>query len=352
MNVNNILPLILIGCVHFIIINPIEKMLVYTYADVPEIRRPNKECEGVSNLRCLGMPSGHSETVVVLCLILYKLKIISLPVCGAIIGIIGLERVYAIRHTISQVLAGWGVGFLYSMMYLRLWNKKSGWMAFAASVVFAFILSLILTIEIDRRVHEPVPEWVDPSLLPIIKKKQEATFMIKYTTTMVPLGKHNLVAFYNWSQLERMLDGLIDKIHSKKIEFDIIVGIKSGGAIISSYIQSKMPNKQLYFLKSKREYGDNIYMDAYNKNILERTEKMVIVEGIDDNISNKSVLLLDELLYSGQTMQFIKEYLYNEKKVKHVSCAVISSPETAVSKDILYYSNIEYGIVWPWGYDN
>ena len=84
---------------------------------------------------------------------------------------------------------------------------------------------------------------------------------------------------------------------------------------------------------------------------------MSVVEGIDNDISGKNILLLDETIESGQSMMFAKDYLIKEKHVANVTLATVNINNKNIKSmididSIIYYSKTENVTVFPWGYDN
>lgn len=228
--------------------------------------------------------------------------------------------------------------------------------ALTAAVVIPVVASVILTVNTNARVSEPTPMWVDSTLLPIIDKKKNTSYFNKYMQTVHPVGDSRFTVYYSWKQVEDKADMLISKLKNRS--FDIIVGIKTGGAILASYMHSKMPDKKLYFVKSKSDKSETPFVIAYERLIIDKKFKTELVEGIDDDISNKTVLLVDETVSSGQTILFIKKYLEELKKVKHIIIATIDVRLPAFKHieiddyDSVYCSKTEHVSVWPWGYDN
>jgi hypoxanthine phosphoribosyltransferase len=306
------------------------------------------------------MPSGHSEVGVIVCLLLLNLRVLKTWVAAVIILLVGLQRVYDTKHTLNQVIAGWSIGAVYALFYIYLWNQQGKTTALFVSVVISVVLAIVLTYMIDKKVHEPVPNWVDPSLMSIIQKKQDASYVNKFMYSMLPIFCMNFSPFYSWKRLEEVSDKLIEKLKDKKI--DVIVGVKSGGAIVASYFHAKMPGTKLYYFKSKRTKKDdtsntNVINDLYEKAVLKKVHDMTVVEGIDADISNKNVLLLDETIESGQSILFAKNYLETVKNVKHVTIGTINintkySNFNIDEYDSVYYSKTENVTIWPWGYDN
>ena len=111
---------ILICLYHISIQNGLEKIFSETYFNYEEVNRPLPRCSTCLNgqpLRCIGMPSGHAETVTLLSSLLYLYDFIPLWLCLTLILIFSGQRITSNMHTIPQVLAGIYFGYLYTLLY-------------------------------------------------------------------------------------------------------------------------------------------------------------------------------------------------------------------------------------------
>jgi hypothetical protein len=109
--------LFLIFTYHNLIQNRIEKIFCKRFINFDLIKRPLNKCFYKNTMNCMGMPSGHSETVTILGFLLYFYKIIPLWICLFIIFIFSFQRVTSNRHTIIQVLIGIILGYFYALLY-------------------------------------------------------------------------------------------------------------------------------------------------------------------------------------------------------------------------------------------
>ena len=165
--------------------------------------------------------------------------------------------------------------------------------------------------------------------------------------------------YISWSDLENMLDLSIKKIKNKNIQFNSIVGIKSGGAIISDYISKKLNINnykiKLSSIENKCESGvtiKDIINKVKDKNYL---KNHIICENIKDNIENTNVILIDELCSTGSTMYSSIKYLKYNKNVNYVYPFTLTKINNDLKKlndiDILINKNMMI-LCWPWGWDN
>jgi hypoxanthine phosphoribosyltransferase len=198
---------------------------------------------------------------------------------------------------------------------------------------------------------------VNPEMISSIEKKQKTPYYFK-VLTIYGNCINQKITIIDWNELEHYLDIILDKIRKTNIKFDAIIGIKTGGAIISDYISNKLNIPNYKIKLTKEEYNCNkktidVFNDLINKRIYKNYGKYTICEEIKDNLKNKKVILIDEMVSTGTTMIESMKYLSSEKEV------ALIYPIT-IALDRLRYNNnidIKYIIprdpfILPWGYDN
>jgi membrane-associated phospholipid phosphatase len=128
--------IVLLTLYHYYIHNNIEKRFCQKHFDYDLVKRPLFKCARDKSIRtsCIGMPSGHTESIAVFTGLLYFHKIISLWVCIAAIILMGMQRIYLHMHTPGQVVVGGLLGLLYAFIY-----KK-----YTYGFVFVLMLALAL----------------------------------------------------------------------------------------------------------------------------------------------------------------------------------------------------------------
>jgi hypoxanthine phosphoribosyltransferase len=353
-----ILSIIILFCIyHYFIHNGLEKLFSQTYFDYKNVKRPIFTCSKDNNfnkLRCIGMPSGHAETSSVLFFLLYFYKIIPLWFCLLFISIFSIQRITSHMHTVSQVIVGCTLGLLYALIYKHFNLSVIGFL-----VVFfiGFILVLLSIFKIDQQVYGPVPEWVDKSMYESIKTKQNSPLYIKIGTLYINALIQNLT-FLKWNELETSLDKLIDKIKQSEINYDAVVGIKTGGAIISDYISLKLGLPNYKIKLSREEYNCNktsvnTLDDIFKKNLYYKQGEFSVCEGINDNLEGKNIILIDEIVSTGKTMEESYYYLKDYKHVNVIYPACLAFNKSNY-KGSIPINNVLFGpiLIFPWGYDN
>ena len=116
-----ILFILIISSIHFLYINRIEKRYIAQHFFVS--LRPNEDFTNINEnnkFACLGFPSGHVESITILCLLLNHFNVIDTRTTIISILVTALQRIVTKKHTIEQTIFGFLFGFLYSMFYSRI----------------------------------------------------------------------------------------------------------------------------------------------------------------------------------------------------------------------------------------
>ena len=331
------------------IINNFEKLLVQD--KFGSIRRPTNDCATSDSLKCLGMPSGHTECATIAASILLGYNIIPKYIYILLILLIALQRVIWSRHSFNQVFAGFIMGLIYSVIYLIYFKQYCSYFCSSVLVIPLLIIIIYLTIfviSVDNEViSTPVPSWVDPKLYPIIIKKQNVSYLNKVYNLTYTLGidattSDKVAYFCSWNKLENILDNLIVKLNGMNKSFDIIIGIKSGGAIVSNYLANKMNLPNYYIKVQQSKYNCNKgevneISSIIDKHIKGNKQDYMVCEGINEDITGKKILLVDELIASGTTIFETEKYLISNKNIlpENITIAAIS----IISKKSVSYIN-------------
>jgi hypoxanthine phosphoribosyltransferase len=222
-------------------------------------------------------------------------------------------------------------------------------------ITYVYLLFIQIEIEISQR-----PYWIDPSLDKVMDKKQNVSVMFKFLHILlgifVPIFDNNTEIFCNWSHLEKHLDDIVNLIKEKGIKIDHVIGIKSGGAIITKYVAEKLNVDYSYIKVQNKEYNCNKKEHDTIKEIINRylglKREYMVCETIDVDLTGKNVLILDEQIAKGITMKTVIDYIENEKHVaKTYPMTILNQKKSKYNFDLLYVSTTRY-YIWPWGYDN
>jgi len=353
-----VLVLIIIACLyHGIIQNGLEKIFNECFLNYDSIKRPLSKCNKdlISYpTSCDGMPSGHAETITIFSILLYLYKFIPLWFCILMIILVSLQRLVTNVHSIIQVAMGIFAGLIYSSIY-KYFDLSI--ISFLIIFTFGFILSLLCVYKLDKKICGPIPKWVDSKMIPSIKKKQMSPLYTKIGSIYINAVIQSRL-FISWTQLEKYLDIIVDKIKNSGQRYDAVVGIKTGGAIISDYVSNKL-NLPNYKVKiSRSEYNcnkkpHNAINDIVQKNVFNNLGEFTVCEEIEANLEGKNIILIDELVSTGKTITEAYNYLKTKKNVNDIYLTSVTMYKNKYSGN-LFINYIMSGtiLIWPWGYDN
>ena len=132
----------------------------------------------------------------------------------------------------------------------------------------------------------------------------------------------------DWITLENEVDNLFRRIDYKP---DIVIGIARGGVVPALLLASRLHvcSGDVYFLTVKKN----------------GQERMVRTE-ITENISGKNILLVEDMLESGKSLEAAKAYLENKGARVKTAC-LYTSTTTSVIPD--FYIKVErIPVKFPW----
>lgn len=140
-----------------------------------------------------------------------------------------------------------------------------------------------------------------------------------------------------WDDIERLTDELATKIKVSGFKPDYIIGLTTGGLI------------PLYFLARKLENNRNILtisVNSYDKNKMGNLKISYLPE-ID--LSNKNILLVDDIAGTGNTLKEISNILNNKYKVGELKIAtIVALKDSKFYPDWYGTEKQEDWIVFPW----
>jgi len=333
------------------VINPIEKMLVQNF--INSYKRPLTKCVGNESLGCLGLPSGHAEIVTIVMVILLLKQYVNMFVCVLIIIIVCLQRLIYNKHTINQIVIGIILGLSYALVYSFLYEKFGFLSIIGFTVLITIFLIVIITVHVNNKMKSHIPTWLDHELYYIIDKKTNIHFFHKCLNVVANIIVYNMSLYCSWNDFERHMNKLIEK--TSAYNYDMIVGIKSGGAFMANYI-GKSLGKNYTYVKMSKKCNKNTFDSIVNviDNLTKSNVKFSMCDPIHMDLTNMNILLLDETSDSGRTFLNTRDYLINEKKVAKVTCACFyANPKIKqLFGDNLITINPYGYILYPWGFDN
>lgn len=157
----------------------------------------------------------------------------------------------------------------------------------------------------------------------------------------------NKVNFLEWSDITRIVNNMAIEI-KKSYKPDIIISVVRGGMVPSVILSHLLNVRNVENIKAKETVSDEINAQK---------QEIVIEENINlKEIKGKRVLIVDDILGSGQTIRKIKEVTkkWSPKDIKVAIC-MINEDNWEKSNNGEYKNIIDYlgekirgWVVFPW----
>ncbi len=122
------------------------------------------------------------------------------------------------------------------------------------------------------------------------------------------------------------VENLISQVDLKSLDFDFIVGVSRGGLIPAALIATKL-NRPLI----------TTYIDKQNNVYLDRK----------DWISNKRILLIDDICRTGATLKLMKAFLEKNNVADIRTLTLYCLPQSQFRPDFIFGESNE-DIYFPW----
>ena len=130
----------------------------------------------------------------------------------------------------------------------------------------------------------------------------------------------------NWSTFQQEIELLSQKIEEK---FDMIVGITRGGVVPARILSSLLKVPKMVCLSVEKQGG----------------ERKVVTELLDD-LSGKTILLVEDMLETGRSLIVAKHYLESKGAQVKTAC-LYTMPKSDVKPDY-FLKEVKKVVEFPW----
>ncbi len=201
--------------------------------------------------------------------------------------------------------------------------------------------------------YEASPPWFDPALEGLLQKKRDRSGMPKYDRTLdwvvrqllktvVPREIFNTHK-HTWADVESLI-----RRGTEQIELgynpEVVIGIKSGGALIANYIAQCLAVNTVGYMKVSH-YSDSSQSIA--RTITKMGQQAIVKEPCTTNIAGKRVLLVDDQTATGLSLETGKQHLLERGAADVRTYCLFAKDPTLVD----YFTNHGLGVYFPWGKD-
>jgi hypoxanthine phosphoribosyltransferase len=139
-----------------------------------------------------------------------------------------------------------------------------------------------------------------------------------------------------WNQIYNMLLNIADKIRKTSFKPDMIVGVSRGGWPPARVLSDLLDIPNLV----------NVRAEFY-LNVAETKGEPTLTQPISTNITNKKVLIVDEVADTGKSLELVKKHA-QEQDAEEVRIATVYYKPWSVVKPDYYEKETSHWIVFPW----
>lgn len=130
--------------------------------------------------------------------------------------------------------------------------------------------------------------------------------------------KHHIEEMISSKQIESRIEELALKISNDYKDEEItLIGLLKGSAMFLADIARKINNKCNVDFMSVSSYGDS----------MESSENVLIKKDLDDDIKGKNVLIIEDIIDTGNTLARIKKMLLTREPKSFKICTLLDKPE-------------------------
>ena len=140
--------------------------------------------------------------------------------------------------------------------------------------------------------------------------------------------------YINWTEYGNLADALAEEIRALALEFDLVVGIARGGIPVAMVVSDHLDVKI-----------DIVNVKSYS-GIGERGQPRIL-STLTESVKGKRVLLVDDLVDQGDTMEAVKAYLAAHGPTELKTAVLFRKPWTKTEPDY-FLEVVDKWIVFPW----
>jgi hypoxanthine phosphoribosyltransferase len=140
--------------------------------------------------------------------------------------------------------------------------------------------------------------------------------------------------FLSWSQYGELVTKLSDEVAASGERFDLVIGIARGGIPVAMVVSDRLGSKVDFInVKSYTDVGERV--------------KPRILTTIIERITEKRVLLVDDLVDGGETMETVTRYLETERPLVMKTAVLFTKPWSSFVPDFSLQT-VDTWIVFPY----
>ncbi|MGA2198956.1 MAG: phosphoribosyltransferase [Nitrososphaerales archaeon] len=140
--------------------------------------------------------------------------------------------------------------------------------------------------------------------------------------------------YLSWAQYGELVTRLADEVGASREKFDLVIGIARGGIPVAMVVSDRLGSKVDFInVKSYTDVGERV--------------KPKILTTLTERMSGKRVLVVDDLIDGGETMETVTDYLGSEKPRVMKTAVLFTKPWSAFVPDFSLQT-VDTWVVFPY----
>lgn len=154
--------------------------------------------------------------------------------------------------------------------------------------------------------------------------------------------------YYSWGEVESLATSVAKQLSSNQ-PFDVIVSILRGGGLVSVLLSHHLGCSVLGGLQIRSHIDEKPRSERNKSQVLHGLEKQII--------QDKNILLVDDVVNSGESMKAAISYLEEYENKSITACALVWDTYGLENKfsppidSLVYGEKIDAWVNFPWEYD-
>ena len=143
---------------------------------------------------------------------------------------------------------------------------------------------------------------------------------------------------FSWNDISKIAQIIAKKIQ-KDFSVDLIVGVSRGGVVFATLLSELLQCDLNTICITRREKGMQIHPTPQVKYTIN-----------EEYIHGKNILLVDEILVTGETLEISKNELIKQGANVVKTCAIINRSNGLYKSDFVYCYKEKDNSIFPWDY--
>lgn len=140
----------------------------------------------------------------------------------------------------------------------------------------------------------------------------------------------------SWGDVEKDCKKIARELRSKKIAFDLIIGMSRGGLVPARLLSDYLNSEELHVLRVK-----------FYRGVGETLEKPLVIHATQFDVAGKRVLLVDDIADTGKSLRAAVQHL-RERKAGRIFVATLAKKPHSIFAPDFYARETSAWVVFPW----